>query len=246
MNELAKTSASQDRAAVKGFVTSYAKCWDYYQDYMLDPNNTYKGFKAACEQEAKAQGIEIQLPADKTFLNRTTKLVKAGDIPERTQSDNPKAVQKRKERERAAATNSQIGKMSQPTQPAPVPEGTTVSNTPPYLENNDYCESTRIPSLECEVVGDDDYYTNGDDDYKRVLELLESVKDITGRYLTKNSQWSDLQWHSISCLAEQLQIRCDTKSADFLKRTAEDKERFDRKLAESTRLLREGGNGGLV
>ena len=237
-NELS-TSSALEGDHVKGFVTSYAKCWEHYEAYMQNPDHTYQGFIAACEAEAAEQGIEIKLPAPKTFANRMTKLLKAGDIPERTVSDKPEAVRQRKHR--ASVTNSQIGKMS---------------HVPPTTYKHDFnpVQDTTVLEprvLDADVVEDSQEWesvvsmgTEADRDYQECLELFQQLFKITGKYITGG--WSEQQWNALGGECRTLEDGCNIHSANLRKAIERDVRGFSDALnaARTQSICQSSSNTG--
>ena len=204
---------------VKGFVSSYGKCWEHYEAYMQDPDHTHQGFIAACKAEAAQQGIEIQLPAPKTFANRTTRLIKAGAIPERTMSDNPEAVKSRKRREKGS--NSRIGKMTPTTNPLPAnpyDRNDHQVSVPVQCSNTKHLLSRDVPAVQpnvgiccngraeaVEALGTDH---EGANDAKRTyVEICQLLDQACSKlyelenYPIDDSVWASVRGHINACAA---------------------------------------------
>lgn len=144
------TSSALEGAHVKGFVSSYAKCWEHFEAYMQNPDNTYQGFTEACRKEAAEQGIDIKLPAPTTFRNRIAKLTQAEVIPERTVSDKPSAVSMRKQR--AISQMPKSGKCEQTANP-PISHQTNDQqvSAPVQRSNTEHLLSRDIPAVQSNV-----------------------------------------------------------------------------------------------
>ena len=198
-------SASTGADHVKGFVTSYAKCWEHYEAYMQNPDHTYQGFIDACKAEAAEQGIEIKLPAPTTFRNRTAKLKQAGVIPERTVSNNPEAVKKRKQREKG--TNAQIGQMSPDQSTTPTPANTNDEQDVRSLQ------STEGPSplLEPEIV-DGLQVGRSPVDIRSFTPVLEQLC-FGIEAARRNSDNTIEEWGSLTAILQGLyhHAQCETK-----------------------------------
>ena len=183
----ATTTASQ--AHVKGFVTSYAKCWEHYEGYMQDPSNTIQGFIEECQDEADEQGVDIKLPAISTFKNKTAKLKQAGVIPERLKSDKASAVSMRKQR--ATSQRPKSGQCEQPDDSQSSPLITPDKDAVPLDTTDD---------------------GRADADHAEVNRLLSEIKTIFKRHYAPlepgtfdGFHWTDFyeQFDSLSRTAEQ-------------------------------------------
>ena len=217
-------TTSTAQAHVKGFVTSYAKCWEHYQGYMQDPSNTIQGFIEECQEEAELQGLDLHLPALKTFKNKTAKLKQAGVIPERLKSDKASAVSMRKQR--ATSQRPKSGQCEQPddsSSPLTHPEvlnyvtdvqpGNTstsisggVSNVQSTMDtNSDRCDKDAVP------MG-----TSNDrraaEDHAEVNRLIGEINTIFKRHYAPlepgtfdGFHWTDFyqQFHSLCGTCEQ-------------------------------------------
>lgn len=145
-------TTSTAQAHVKGFVTSYAKCWEHYQGYMQDPSKTIEGFRQECQEEADEQGVDIKLPAIRTFENRTAKLKQAGVIPARLKSDTRDAVRMRNKRENEQSPKSGKCSPTDESQSSTTHLSPGKSDESPFIECNSYSPSTQSvvdePSLQ--------------------------------------------------------------------------------------------------
>ena len=211
MSNVVTTSSALegDQVHVRGFVTSFAKCWVHFVAYMQNPDNTYKGFIKACKEDAAQQGIEIQLPAPRTFENRTAKLKQAGEIPPRTQSDNPEAVKKRKQREKG--TNPQIGEMSPSPEPAPI-----VQAQAPQQELNTIEFSSAIQPMRELQPGEKT------SDLYRIL--TQKISDLEETFQNKQLDFTEEEWCSLHAqiwsIERKLQVKVDIVAASQRDRDA--------------------------
>lgn len=220
----ATTTASQ--AHVKGFVTSYAKCWEHYEGYMQDPSNTIQGFIEECQDEADEQGVDIKLPAISTFKNKTAKLKQAGVIPERLKSDKASAVSMRKQR--ATSQRPKSGQCEQPddSQSSPLITPEIVEPHVPDVESSYASTSISggVSNVQSEMDSFSDRYDKdavpldttddgrADADHAEVNRLLSEIKTIFKRHYAPlepgtfdGFHWTDFyeQFDSLSRTAEQ-------------------------------------------
>ncbi len=215
MNNELTTSTAQEGEHIKAFVSSYATCWEHYEAYMQNPDNTHQGFISACKKEAETQGISINLPASKTFSNRTTRMLKAGDIPERTVSAKPEAVRQRKHR--SSVTNSRLGKMSQTSNPTPA---ITTNDKPEVCLLQPTTDSCSV--VEPEVVIDLQVGEQGVDirSFTPVLEgLLYGIESARRNSTNTAEEWGSLTamlqtlYHHAQCESKQRRLHRDCEGA---------------------------------
>ena len=163
---------------------------------MQDPDNSYTSFIAECKAEAEARGYEIKLPAVKTFQNRTTKLIQAERIPERTVSDTYDATRMRKKR--ATEQNPDPGKCSQPPSESQSSSAVDADILPPLLEYNDPSptESGTVSVLPSDREPDfPDLESQRD--YEFALDLIQQLKDVMRKNRDKYDRWDEFYWLSL-------------------------------------------------
>ncbi len=212
------TTSALEGEHIKGFVSSYAKCWEHFEAYMQNPDNTYQGFIDACLKEAQKQGIELPLPAAGTFKNKTTKLVKASLIPVRKippVSDNPEAVRQRKHRASVTAAQS-------------VPMSQTANPTPANSNDQQQVRLLQSPDDSCSVVEPEivtDLQMGGPEvdirSFTPVLEqLLFGIEAARRNSANTAEEWGSLSamlqtlYHHAQCESKQRRLRRDRETAE--------------------------------
>lgn len=249
------TSSALEGDHVKGFVTSYAKCWEHYEGYMQDPSNTIQSFIEECQEEAEEQGLDLHLPALKTFKNKTAKLKQAGVIPERLKSDNPEAVRQRKHR--ASVTKAQIGPMSHSqasTSLSPETDdcNTQQQDTNPVVDLLGFQPSDGFQSQRPEVsailpgmVSDSEDNTESegtvssmatfkqqqvDADWNEACKHLSALKQFTDKYFDPKDGLSERRY-------EQMWYECSVLATFCHMRFSNQREEDERSARQITRVI---------